>query len=481
MSFVNPEYFWLLLFLLAAFMKRDIFPLRLTTLGYMLTFFLIVIALTRPVIKQEPIATEELFSDVILGIDLSYSMQAGDIAPSRLEYAKEALAKIVHSERKSRFGVLAFTTNAIILSPLTSDSELLLHLFSGLDEKLIMTRGSSIMPALRLASKMSHAKKISLILLTDGGDELNYSSEAAFAKENNIVVNTLMIATQLGSTLTLENGEILKDELEEIVVTRENSAIETLSQNTGGVYTKELSEILGAIDSQRDDLQKSEVTLVQNQELFYFFVIAAIFVFLIFTTRLKRRVLALLLLLGVSLDASLLEDFRDKNLVAFERGVALYKSGEYEEALGAFGAVKSANAEVKSVLFYNIGNTLIRLKEFEKAREALKKSLILSYSKEAAENLLYIKDVAEQQDMSTGQQKSPDKSELAKERESSQKNKEGGGSNMKASAASGSGSQDRGKKTQSDSQVSLGSGKAKLSSKQYELINKRKIDEKKPY
>lgn len=481
MSFLHPEYFWLFLFLLAAFIKRDMFPLRLTTLGLMLTFVLIVLALARPVIKQEPITTEEMLSDVILAVDLSYSMHSRDIAPSRLEYAKEALSQIVHSEQKSRFGVVAFTTNAIVLSPLTSDSELLLHLFSGLDEKLIMTRGSSIMSALHLAAKMSHAKKTSLVLLTDGADELNYSSEAAFAKEHNIVVNVFMIATPLGGTLRLENGELLKDELGEIVVTRENSAVKSLSQSTDGVYTKDVAEILSAIDAQRDDLQKSEVTLVQNQELFYFFVLAAIVVFLISVTRLKRRVLALLLLFGISLDASLLEHFRDKNALAFERGVELYRAGEYEQALVAFGSVKSASTEVKSVVFYNVANTLIRLKEFEKAREAFKKSLTLRYSKEAAENLYYILDVAEQKDMSTGQQKSPNKSELAKERESSQKNKEGGGSNMKADAPAGSGSQDEGKKTQSASKINLGDSKAKLSSKQYELINKRQIDEKKPY
>jgi len=52
---------------------------------------------------------------------------------------------------------------------------------------------------------------------------------------------------------------------------------------------------------------------------------------------------------------------------------------------------------------------------------------------------------------------------------------------MKVSASSGSGGQNEGKKTQSSPQIDLNSGKAKLSSKQYELINKRQIDEKKPY
>jgi len=480
-SFVDPGYFWLFLFLLAAFIKKDLYKLRLTSLGYIFTFVFLVFALARPIIESQPIETQELLSDVVLGVDLSYSMQAEDIAPTRLGFAKRALEEIVRSEQKSRFGVLGFTTNAIILSPLTADSELLLHLFGGLDHRLIMTRGSSVMPALRLARKMSRSKRVSMVLLSDGADELNYESEALFAKENNIIVNVLMIATQIGAPLRLENGALLKDELEEIVVSRENNAIELVANATGGVYTKDVGEILSALESQRDASYANEVTLVQNVELFYLFVAAGVITFLLATTTLKRRVLALLLLFGVSLQGDALERFKDPNAVAFRKGVALYEAGEYERALERFFEVKSSNAEVKSVVFYNIANTLVRLKEFEKAREAYEKSLTLTYSKEADANLRYIKDVREQKDMTTGQQKSKNRSSMAKERESTQKNKEGGGSNMQVSAQSGSGSKDEGKKTHSGAQIDLNAGKAKLSSKQYELINKRQIDEKKPY
>jgi Ca-activated chloride channel family protein len=296
-----------------------------------------------------------------------------------------------------------------------------------------------------------------------------------------MAVNILMLATKMGATLTLENGELLKDELEEIVVSRENDAIELIAKKSGGVYTKDVDEILSALESQRDAVHVSEVTLAQNKELFYYFVAFALVVFLLSSTSLKRRVLTLLLLFGVSMEADVLERFKDKNAVAFTNGVALYKAGEYEKSLERFLQVKSPNAEVKAVVFYNIGNSLARLKEFEKAREAYEKSLTLHYSKEADENLRYIRDVKKQKDMSTGRQKSKNRSASAKQRDSSQKNKEGGSSNMKVSASSGSGGQNEGKKTQSSPQIDLNSGKAKLSSKQYELINKRQIDEKKPY
>ena len=483
MSFLNIEYLWLFLFLVVAFMKKDFTNLRLSAYGYIVTFTFIVLALTRPVIVQEPITTQELLNDVVVAVDLSYSMQATDILPSRLEFAKEALRVFVKSESQSRFGVLGFTTNAIVLSPLTQDSELLLHLFSRLNENLIMTKGSSVMPALELARKMSLSPKVSVVLLTDGADELNYDDEALYVQEHNMIVNILMIATKNGGTLRLLNGELLKDEMEDIVVSRENSTIEQLSSRSGGVYTTSVSEILSAINSQRDDEYKADVTIVQNIELFYYLVSLALISFLLSVTTLKRYVLAFLLLFGVSLQADVLSFMKDENRVAFDKGVKLYKAGEYEKALSFFSQVKSSKEDIKAIVYFNIANSQVRLKEFKKARTNYEKSLILSYSKEADESLEYIKNVKEQKDMSTGQQKSAKKSSLAKRRENSEKKdkKKAGGSNMKVTASANSGSNDKGKKSQQSAKIDLNANKTKLSSKQYELINKRQINEAKPW
>ncbi len=481
MSFLNPEYFWLFLFLVAGFIKNDFKALRITSLGYIVTFIFIVLALTRPVIEQEPIKSEQLLSDIVIGVDLSYSMQANDIKPSRLQRAKEILNSLIMSEQKSRFGILGFTTNAIVLSPMTEDSELLKHLFNSLDEKLIITKGSSIMPALKLARKMSQSKNLSLVILSDGGDELNYDDEARFAKENSLVVNIFMLATKMGGTLKLENGELLKDEMGDLVVSRENSAIKTISDSTDGVYTNTLGELIDALESQKTDDKKAQTTIIQNIELFYYLVIVAILSFLVSVTSLKRFLVTFLLLFGVSLNADMMEFFEDENRVEFKKANAYYKDGEYQKAFHTYEVLKSADAKFKSLVYYNMGNSLVRLKEFKKAREAFVKSLTLSYSKEAYENLLYIQDVKEQMQMNTGQQKSSKKSSIAKKEDSSKKKKDGGSSNMKVSASASSGGEDSGKKSKSNSLLDLNSAKAKLSSKQYELINKRRVNEKQPW
>jgi len=474
MTFLSSYYLWFLLLLLPLFIKKDFREYRISAYGYMLTFVFIVLSLARPVIEQEPIRSEQILSDVIIGVDLSYSMHSTDIEPTRLAYSKEMLKKLLETKQKSRFGVLGFTTNAIVLSPLTEDRELLLHLFGSLNEKFIITQGSDVFSALKLARKMSASKKATVVLFSDGADELGYEAEAHFAKENNLRVNIFMTASTMGGTLRLESGELLKDEFGDIVVSRENSAIKEIADATEGIYTKDLDELLDALYSQGKEDYKSEVTVMRNMELFYYFIALAIITFLVSVTTLKRFVMAFLLLFGVHLGAT-------QNMEYFNKATHFYKSGEYEKALQNFEMVKSADAETKSIIYFNIGNSFVRLQQFEKAREAYLKSLTLFYSKEADENLAFIKDVAEKKEMSTAERQSKEKSALAKKEPSDKKQKEGGGSNMQVSAQAGGGADDDGKKSKSQNKINLEGGNAKLSSKQYELINKRRVDEKKPW
>lgn len=472
MSFLYPQFLLIIILIFLLVAKKSI--KSIVSLGYMLSAVFILIALARPVVEQKPLEIKEVLSDVIVAVDLSYSMQSNDIEPTRLGFAKEMLKKLVEVDTKSRFGILGFTTNAIVLSPLTNDKELLLHLFSSLDEKHIITKGSSIYPALELARKMSNSKKVSVVILSDGADEFGYDAEANFAKENSLVVNVFMTATTMGGTLRLQSGELLKDELGDIVVSRENEAIKAIADVSGGVYTKDFDEIVSAIKSQRQKDKETLTTVVQNDEYFYYFVALAIVTFMLSITTLRKYFLAFLVLFGINLEAS-------SNAEFFNKATQEYKAGNYEEAYKNYEMVKSSKPEIKSIIYYNIGNALVRLKEFERAKEAYIKSLTLAYSKEADENLNYIRDAQKSPQMSTGKQQSKDKSPLAKQESSNKKQKEGGGSNMNVSATSSSGGDDKGKKSESDGQINLNGGKAKLSSKQYELINKRGVDEKKPW
>ena len=481
MIFLSIEWFWLFLPLgFYLLHSRNRLLLNRKNLSMLLAMLFIIIALSRPAFEKAPITLAQEGNDIIIALDLSYSMHADDLKPTRLEYAKKLLIELVEANHQDRFAIIGFTTNAIILSPLSDDSELLLHLFSGLDERMVMTKGTVIMPLLKLARKMSKSKNPMLLILSDGGDAKKYDKEALFAKEKGLHVNILMLASEKGATIVKPDGELLKDSEGNIVVTRANNAIKSLSEITKGEYLSEpsVSDVISLIEQKQTHDFESEKKVMEYRELFYIFIVLAlVFTILAFTTLslyLLKRLAPLLLIFGISLNAG-------DNKLHFNQANMLYNSGEYAKALTLYQSVKSSEPTFKSQVYFNMGNCLIRLQEYEKARVMFIKSLTLVDDLEARENLLAIMYAQEQDHLITGRQKGKKRAQdSSAENSKSNKKKQGGGSNMDVSAdASGGG--DEGKKAKSDSRLSFSKAKTKLSSKQYELINQRSVYEIKPW
>ena len=511
MIYLSPLFLWLfvpLLIILFARGYQHFQETRQKQFYLILSIVFIILALARPALEQEPIDVEERGSDIILAIDLSYSMQADDLKPTRLEAAKAMLRGLVEGEGNNRYGIIAYTTNAIILSPLSSDKELLLHLFDGLDENMIMTKGTVLMPTLKLARKMSKSKKAIVVLLTDGGDDLNYNREASYAKENGLIVNVALLATNGGSTLKDINDKVIKDEAGHIVVSSRNDAIAQLADVSGGRVMESLSSLEDAIASQDDDEFTSHTKLMQYNELFYYFaalgLLFALFSFTFLGKRVSKLFVAGLLLIGINVQAAVLDgyyfdmassDYKqekflsaaklysniDNNIGHYNAANSFYKAGEYEKALNIYMRIKTDDPLFKSILYYNMGNCYIRLQEFVKARKMFVKSLTLKESQVAIENLAFIMKAEEQEHLLTGQQEGKKRAQDAVTENSPDngKKKEGGGSNQNSDADSSKGA--GGKKMKGEERVSFSGGKSRLSSKQYELINQRSVHETKPW
>lgn len=296
MTLLLPQWLWLYIFwtiyLLYRRNRGAFVVLNTRSVMLSLAFIFAVAALSRPVLPREPVEIERRGSDVVFAVDLSRSMQATDVTPSRLEAAKALLASTVHADGNDRFGVIAFTTNPIILSPLTRDDELLLHLFSGLDPSLVMTRGTNISAALKLARKMSRAEHPIVVILTDGGDELGYEQEAAWAKSQGIIVDVVMLATAGGSTLKAEDGRLLRDEDGGIVVTARNDSIRRIAEATNGVVIdgNDPEALEATITKQGKKAEKSKTKVVLYRELFYYPVAAALLFAILGMTDLILRI-----------------------------------------------------------------------------------------------------------------------------------------------------------------------------------------------
>ena len=299
MTLLAPAWLWLLpaaaLYLL--YLRRSGVQVTWTprTAALAAAAVLAVAALSRPALPRKPVDIERQGSDVIFAVDISRSMQADDIRPSRLEGAKRLLESVVTANERDRFGVVAFTTNSIILSPLTRDDELLLHLFSGLDTSMVLSKGTDIAEALKLSRKLSHSEHPVVILLTDGGDALGYQTEAAWAKAHGLTVNVVMLATASGSTLREKDGKLLRDEEGSIVVSARNDAVDVLAEATGGTVIEgpdaaALSDTI-ARQGQKEVLSKTKVVLYR--ELFYYPLALALLAAMLgmtdFAARLGRR------------------------------------------------------------------------------------------------------------------------------------------------------------------------------------------------
>jgi Ca-activated chloride channel family protein len=161
-----------------------------------------------------------------------------------------------------------------------------------------------------------------------------------------------------------------------------------------------------------------------------------------------------------------------------------YKAGKYEKALALYGTVRSSDPDFKAALYFNMANCYIRLQEFEKAREQLLNSLTLRYDREADENLRFIAKAEEQDHLITGRQEGKKRAQEseAESSDASKKRKEGGGSNQPSDADAAKGAGGEGKKAKADPRLSFSKeGEERLSSRQYELINQRSINETRPW
>ena len=145
---------------------------RLQTWLFGLGLFFIFAALAHPQWGLEITQAEADFSQTIIAVDVSSSMRARDVKPDRLASAKNMLRMLVSHLPNSRIGLIAFTSQAFIQCPITTDDDALKYFISSLQPDMLPIAGTSLSAPVKLAAHMlsKYPGKKGLILLTDGED-----------------------------------------------------------------------------------------------------------------------------------------------------------------------------------------------------------------------------------------------------------------------------------------------------------------------
>lgn len=197
---------------------------------------LFIAALARPVIDRGEIEIQKSSIDLIAGFDISRSMAANDIYPSRLALAKRKFDALLTDMNASRVGVIGFSARAFMVSPLTEDFSTLNYLVENMNTGSVSLRGTDIMQALiQTDALLDGSGKKALLLFTDGGDKQAFGEEIAYAKAHRIVVFVYNIGTEKGGVIPTEHGA-MTDSSGDIVVVRRNDAIKSLALESGGAY-----------------------------------------------------------------------------------------------------------------------------------------------------------------------------------------------------------------------------------------------------
>lgn len=272
MRFGSPAYFWLMLcipvlvglFILAyqwkqaalarfaslALMKRltpeKILQQQVLKWVLFLGFvFFAIIALARPRFGLKTEMIERKGVDVIVALDISKSMLAEDIAPSRLERAKFEIAKLIDLLRGDRVGIIVFAGESFVQCPLTLDYGAAKMFLSVVTTDWVQTPGTAITEAINQsveAFRSQKSKSRVLILLSDGEDQVGDAEAAAQkAAALGIKIYTVGLGSESGAPIPLNKGKgnisYKKDSNGNLVMTRLNSLmLEKIATEGNGKY-----------------------------------------------------------------------------------------------------------------------------------------------------------------------------------------------------------------------------------------------------
>lgn len=236
---------------------------------FVLALIFLAIAWANPQLGAKKQTVRQKSADIFIALDISQSMLAEDVAPSRLELAKSFARKLVQALQGERIGLIFFAGNAFLQMPLSTDYAAANMFIADASPDLITAQGTAIPRAIDLASQSFDPEPgggRAIVLITDGENhDANAEAKAAEAFQDGVILFAVGAGTPTGGPIPMGvsgEGDVFKrDEAGEIVRTRMDEALlQKLAAAGGGVDYRvtQGDAAVAAIRREVDRLQKRE-------------------------------------------------------------------------------------------------------------------------------------------------------------------------------------------------------------------------------
>lgn len=308
--FANPEYLYLLFFvpfIIVGFILLNIQKRKaVEKLGNLkmvkrlmpdlslkrsyLKFWLILVVLVlgvvvvaRPQFGTKVEKIERKGIELVIAIDVSNSMLARDVNPSRLSKAKQILTRIIDERKDDKVAIIVFAGESYVQLPMTSDIQSAKIFLENINPSLVPVQGTVIGSAINMAmNSFTNNKEVdkSIILITDGeGHEDNAVEMAKRAAEAGIQINVMGIGSPEGSPIPISenSNEMKKDNEGNIVISKLNEQMcKEIAQAGNGAYipVDNSNSALKHLQAELNKLEKRDtegVSYSEYDEKFQFF------------------------------------------------------------------------------------------------------------------------------------------------------------------------------------------------------------------
>lgn len=212
---------------------------RYTTLLLALAGLLLVTALAGPVWQRMPQPVFRSLDAMVIVLDLSASMNAADIKPSRLTRARFKIRDILRLRADGQTALVAYAADAFVVSPLTDDAQTIGALVPALTTSLMPSQGSRADRGLLKARELllqSGATSGHIVLVTDGIDVDRVAPVATDLAANGFQISVLGVGTSAGGPIPGENGFILQRDGSIVIAKLESAGLKQIARDGDGKY-----------------------------------------------------------------------------------------------------------------------------------------------------------------------------------------------------------------------------------------------------